>query len=219
MPEKVTKITKPSTDDFKKGRKLFFVPLIYRGKDSPTEYLGKFENYWKQVEEHLADLESKLGKVSRIYHELVSSAEDQGVKAIEGLNNGSHRIVKSRVKKGTRMEALEDSEVLTEFMDWSRCLAIGLQNQKVADTVYQSYVEAGKRRNESIAKRLDETLKPDEIGILFMQEGHQVQFPAGIEVFYVAPPALDEINRWLRDHEPRKMEESEAKQKDKEESK
>ena len=73
--------------------------------------------------------------------------------------------------------------------------------------------------NEFIAKRLDETLKPDEIGILFMREGHQVQFPADIQAFYVAPPALDEINRWLRDHEPRKMKDSDTKQKDKEESK
>lgn len=86
-------------------------------------------------------------------------------------------------------------------------MAIGLQNQKVLITVYQSYVEAGKRRNEFIARHLDETLKPDEIGIMFMREGHQVQFPPGIEVFYIAPPALDEIKRWLRHREAKQAEE------------
>jgi len=219
MPEKVAKIPKSSVKDFKKGRKLFFVPLIYQGKDSPADYLEKLEKYWKQVEEQLTDLESKLGKVSRIYHELVSSTGDEGVKAIEELNNGSHHIAKSRVEKGARMEAVEDGGVLTEFMDWSRCLAAGVQSQKVLDTVYQSYVEAGKKRNESISRRLDETLKAGEIGILFMREGHQVQFPAGIEVFYITPPALDEINRWLRDYESRKTKDSKAERKDKEEHK
>jgi hypothetical protein len=31
-----------------------------------------------------------------------------------------------------------------------------------------------------------------------ISERHQVQFPADIEVFYVAPPALDEFRRWLQ---------------------
>jgi hypothetical protein len=29
-----------------------------------------------------------------------------------------------------------------------------------------------------------------------ISERHQVQFPTDIEVFYVAPPALDEFRRW-----------------------
>jgi len=153
-----------------------------------------------------------------VYHELVSSSGDEGLKAIEGLNEGSYQVARSRVERGARMEAVEDGEALTEFMDWSRCLTMGLQNRKVLDTVYRSYTEAGKKRNEAISKRLDEKLKPDEIGILFMWEGHLVQFPAGIEVFYVSPPALDEINRWLRDYESQKPKESESKQKNKEEN-
>jgi hypothetical protein len=91
-------------------------------------------------------------------------------------------------------------------MDWTRCLAIGLQNQEVLTKVYESYAEAGKNRNEHIARQIDDTLKTDEIGILFMREGHQVQFSSDIQVFYVAPPALDEIKRWLRDQEVKRQE-------------
>jgi hypothetical protein len=86
-------------------------------------------------------------------------------------------------------------------MDWSRCLIIGLQNPKVVSKIYESYVEAGKKRNEYIARKIDESLQENEIGILIMRENHQVQFPADIQVFYVAPPALDEIKRWLREYE------------------
>ena len=37
------------------------------------------------------------------------------------------------------------------------------------------------------------------MALLFIREGHRVQFPPDIEVFSVAPPVLDEIHRWLRD--------------------
>jgi len=91
--------------------------------------------------------------------------------------------------------------LLTEFMDWTKCLAIGLQSRKAITTVYESYVEAQERRNSHIAKQIDETLQDNETGILLIREGHQVQFQSDIQVFYVAPPGLDEIKRWLRARE------------------
>jgi len=39
----------------------------------------------------------------------------------------------------------------------------------------------------------------DQAGLLFIREGHLAQFPKDIEVFSVAPPALDEIHRWQRE--------------------
>ena len=106
-----------------------------------------------------------------------------------------------RLEKEAELQAIEDIELLTEFMDWSKCLIIGLQNPKVITKVHESYIEAQKKRNEEILKRLDETLKQGDVGLLFMREGHQLQFPSDIEVFYVAPPALDEIKRWSRSQE------------------
>jgi len=201
VSEELGKIEKPAAEGFKKGRKLFFVPLIFAGKESPSDYVEKLEKYWIQVEEQISDLELKLGRTSRLYHELIPSGGEQGLKALKDLNEKSFQVVERRVEKGAQLEATEDADLMTEFMDWSRCLSVGLQNQKVVATVYQAYTEANKKRNEFIPKHIDETLKPDEIGVLFMREGHQMQFPSGVEVFYVAPPALDEINRWLRDRE------------------
>jgi hypothetical protein len=50
-----------------------------------------------------------------------------------------------------------------------------------------------------MATKISETLKGDEAGLLFIREGHSVQFPSDIEVFSIFPPALDEIHRWYRD--------------------
>ena len=201
MSEKLGKVEKPSLEGFKEGRKLYFVPLIYRGQESPEEYLEKFNRYWNEVENQMSVLEQKLGKVDKIYHELISVSGEDGVKAIKELSDKSYEIIKNRIDKGAQLAAAEEGDLLTELMDWSKCLATGLQSQRIFTQIYESYTEASKKRNEYIGRQIDKTLKADEIGILFMREGHQVQFPQDIQVFYVAPPALDEIRRWLRDRE------------------
>ena len=125
--------------------------------------------------------------------------------AVKDLNEKSHNLIQTTMIKGAQMEALEDGNIMTEFMDWSRCLLIGLQNPDVIKSIYDSYMESGKKRNEYIAGKIDETLDSDEIGILFMRENHQIQFPSDIQVFYVAPPALDEIKRWIREQEQQQI--------------
>jgi len=201
MAEELGKIEKPAVDSFKKGRKLFFVPILYSGEGTPEEYIKLLNKYWQQVGRQLDDLSLKLGTVNRIFHEMIDAGGEQGMSAIKELNERSFNIIKSFIDKQASMEALEDSGLLTEYMDWSRCLMIGLQNPGVNSKVYESYIEAGKKRNEEINKKIDETLKENEIGILMMRENHQVQFPADIQVFYVSPPALDEVKRWSREQE------------------
>ena len=207
MSQELGKIEKPEAEEFKKGRKLYFVPLIYCEKEAQAEYLERFNKYWNQVENQVSSLELKLGKIDKIYHELIAVGGEDGVNVIKDLNDKSYQIVENRLDKGTQLEATEEAEILTEFMDWSRCLVLGLQNQKVFTKVYEYYTEASKKRTEHIAKKIDETLKEDEVGVLFMREGHQVQFPSDIKVFYVVPPALDEIKRWLRDREAKSQRE------------
>ena len=84
-------------------------------------------------------------------------------------------------------------------MDWERCLLFGFLSRGAAEKVSDLYRESAGKRYEYIARRINETLEPNEVAILFIREGHHVQFPQDIEVFMVAPPALDAIHRWLRD--------------------
>lgn len=201
MAEELGKIEKPPVEKFAKGRKLFFVPLLYVSEDMPEEYIKLFDRYWEQVQSQVTELGNKLGAVHRVYHELIAVAGEEGQKAIENINQRSSGLINACLEKKASLEAVEDSDILTEFMDWSRCLMVGLQNPGVANKVYDAYMETGKKRNEAIARRIDETLQDDEVGLLLMRESHQVQFPTDIQVFYVSPPALDEIKRWLREQE------------------
>jgi hypothetical protein len=201
MAEELGKIEKPAVDTFKKERKLFFVPVIYYNQESPADYIKILNKYWEQVGRQLEELTAKLGDVKKIYHEMIDIGGEQGASSIKEINEQSYNIIKLYMGKNAQLEALEDSGLLTEFMDWSRCLMIGLQNPNVVSKVYESYIETGKKRNEGISRKIDDSLLDDEIGILLMRENHQVQFPGDIQVFYVSPPALDEIKRWAREQE------------------
>ncbi|MHB8105181.1 MAG: hypothetical protein ACYDG5_06535 [Dehalococcoidales bacterium] len=207
MTQELGKIEKPPVESFKKGRKIFFVPVIYPGEESPDDYVEKFNRYWEQVEKQITELSQKLGEINKVFHELIASAGEEGVTTLKDLNNAGYKIIKNCLDKNATLEAFEDADILTEFMDWSRCLMIGLQNPKVITKIYESYSETSKNRNESLARKIDESLKENEIGMVLMRENHQVQFPADIQVFYVSPPALDDIKRWIREREQSAKEE------------
>lgn len=199
MSEQLGKIEKPAVEEYKKkGRKLYFIPLIFIPKNPEEEFVKIVNRYWEEVEVQLTSLEKKLGEAICIYHELVPIGGEKGAKIIEELNKGSYQIVKSRLDRGASLLPIEEEEILTEFMDWSKCLTIDLQNQKVSAKIYEFFTDVQQRRNRHIEKQIDETLKENETAILLMQEGHQIQFPQDLQVFYIAPPVLDEAKRWIR---------------------
>ncbi|MFC2020204.1 hypothetical protein ACFLU1_00185 [Chloroflexota bacterium] len=199
MAEELGKIEKPEAGKFENKRKLCLVPLLYSWQDAPAEYADKLNLYWQQVSEHVANLESKIGKVNRIFHESITEAGEEGLKILEKLSPSSCQIASEKCQSGAQLEAVEDMELVGESMDWERHLLIGFISQKVAQMVSGFYTEASRKRYEHIAGRIDETLKDNEVALLFIREGHLVQFPPDIEVFSVVPPVLDEIHRWFRD--------------------
>jgi hypothetical protein len=199
MAEELGKIDRPEARRFEGKTKIYLVPLIFQGKDAPVEYVDKFNLYWEQAKEHVIKLETKIGWASRIYHESITVAGEDGLKVMEKLSPESYQITIEKCHNGAQLEAVEDEELLKEAMDWERCLLLGFMSEKVARKVSEFYLEASRNRYQHIAHRIEETIKPGEAGILFIREGHMIQFPEDIEVFSVAPPVLDEIHRWLRD--------------------
>lgn len=199
MGEQLGKIEKPAAEGFKDNKKIYLVPLVYLSDGAPPEYKEKCDRYWQQVAEQLAKLEGTIGKVRWVYHESVSQSGEDGMKVVERASPGSYDIAKGKCDQGAVFEAMEDKELLEETMDWERCLLLGFMSQRVAGKVFEFYGEASGKRYEFMARRISETLHDKEAGLLFIREGHRLQFPDDIEVFSVFPPALDEIHRWVRD--------------------
>ncbi|MFC1941388.1 hypothetical protein ACFLWL_03185 [Chloroflexota bacterium] len=214
MAEELGKLEKPEAGQFKGKRKLYLIPLLFYWEGAPAEYTEKLNLYWQQVGEHVANLESKMGKVKRVYHESISLAGEEGLKVLEKLNPTGCQIIRDKCQSGAQLEATEDKELAEESMDWERHLLMGFVSQKVAKMVSDFFSEALRSRYEHIAKQINETLKDNEAAMLFIREGHMVQFPSDIEVFSVVPPALNEIYRWLRDRPSVNEEGKEADKKD-----
>ena len=197
MSETLGKIEKPEASQFKLGRKLFFVPLIFKSIEKDESLSGLASRYWGEVENQIDGLESKLSAVKKIYHEMLVGDDDS--RHLSELSSGSEKLVGILKNRGGALTYIEDPEVLGEFLDWGRCISIGLHSPVVFEKVYKSYEEAEHKRLELLAKKIDETLGADESSVLFMREDHRLQYPADIQVFYVAPPSLDAIQRALRE--------------------
>ena len=192
-------IQKPEAERFKRGRKVYLVPLFVAPPEPPEDLQQMLERYWSGAQEHIGRLESALGPINRIYHETVFLSGEEGAKLVEELNPRGFPLVRTRWQAGAELEATEDEAMVEETSDWQRCLSVGLISHKASSTVFQAYLEVTNRRYEHIASRINETLKEDESAILVIGDNHRVQFAADIQVFYVAPPALDELRRWLDD--------------------
>jgi hypothetical protein len=199
MAEQLGRIERPLVERFRGGRNLLLVPLVFGLPDTEGEGPEKLNAYWRQVEEQVSGFESKLGPVNHIYHELVTEAGEAGISLVEKLSQGSHGLAKARCESGASLEVTEDEEVLQEVMDLQRCLMLPLASEGVSGQLEQWFTDSRRKRYEYIARQIDETLLNAELGLLVISEGHQVQFPEGIEVFYVAPPGLDDLRRWIRD--------------------
>ena len=199
MTQPLSQFPKPEAEQYKGRRKLFLVPMFAFPPDIPEDGQKLLERYWSEVRDHIENLERSLGSVSHVYHETVFSEGDDGLKLVEGLNPGACSFIQAMCRSTATLEATEDRALVEENSDWQRCLSIGLMSQKAMSTALEGYRETMQRRFEHIGSRIDETLKEDEAGALFIREDHRVQFPSDVQVFYVAPPVLDALKRWIDD--------------------
>ena len=133
-----------------------------------------------------------------VYHENLTEGAEPGLQQLEMMHQPSLGLVRAKCPEGAALEATESIELLSEVIDLQRCLMLPLVSAKVAGQLGEWFNECNRSRYEHIANRIDATLGHDQTGLLFIGERHQVQFPQDIEVFYVAPPALDELRRWLQ---------------------
>ncbi len=213
----VGKIDKPEAEGFREKKKIYLVPLIFCGKDAPQDYVSHFESYWDSILSYLQNLEQKIGKVNRVYHEFVSISGGEALGEVEKMNQGSYRVVKDKCDQGAILEATENKSVMEESLDWQRCFMIGLMSDRAREIVSEFYLEATTKRYQDIAQKVEETLKEGETGLLLISENHQIQFPENLEVFNVFPPELDLIHRFIRDW--RKEEKVEREEKPEKETK
>ena len=198
MTQPLGQIKKPSQSLYTNKRKLLLVPnfLLPGNTEEQKKILGQ---YWQDLIEPIQNLEKSLEKISHIYHELLYLDQENWLTAISNINPHGHSLVETLVREGAQLEITEDRELLAESTDWQRCLSIGLVSQSVITQATEGFQKTTKLRYESIANTIDKTLKENETGILFISEGHAIQFPSDIEVFYVTPPSVENVKNFIQE--------------------
>ena len=201
MAEALTRITRPAAGNYQGKRKLLLVPLLHVPVPPdaiPPDGAEIIARYWEQVDVQTRAVQNALGSVTRVYHENMPEGGTDGLGYLEAVAQGSHPLVKSLTDAGAALENTESMETMAETLDLQRCLMQPLLSQTVASRLQEWLGEANRQRYDYIANAIDATLPEDETGLLLINERHQVQFPADLEVIYIAPPALDEFRRWLQ---------------------
>ena len=220
MTTPLSQMPKPEAEQYSESRKLFMVPAIVFPSEAPDEAQRLQESYWNEVRDHIENLERSLGQVARVYHETVFTDGDEGMTLVQTLNPKASPFIQAMCRSSAKLEATEDRELVEESSDWQRCLSFGLMSSKVRALALGSLRDVTAKRYEHVSARIDETLQEGEVGALFASEEHRIQFPADVQVFYVAPPSLDALKRWINDQmrPPAAEPEPDAGQTDAEES-
>ena len=193
----LSQIPRPSASSYEGRKNLFLVPNYVAAPGLPQEALELIEKYWSEVRDSIGNLERTLGSVSKVYHEMVCAEGDEGLQHLEVLNPTACTLVRAMCQSTATMRQLEDGELVAEHSDWQRVLTMGPASQKVLQTSLEGYQETLAARYKGIADRITEDLAVGDCAVLFIREDHQVQFPTEVQVFYVAPPSLDALKRWL----------------------
>lgn len=197
MSQNLGRIERPSASHYEGKRKVLLIPLPYESPDMPEEGVELLDRFWAQVRSQIASLERQLGQVQHIYHVAVTSSGDAGLQRVREVMPRSSSLVEAWWQAGAVVESTEDEEVFLEALDLQRCMMLPFASQKVSRKLEEWLVEATRRRWETVAQRIHESLDENEVGLAVLDERHQVQFPGDVEVIYVSPPALDEYHRWL----------------------
>jgi hypothetical protein len=201
---KLGKIEKPKISDIGKSRKLFCIPLIpqLNKKDLTTDLKNSIKEFWIQVASKIEELK-RIGKVSFVFVESVTKDGKPGLDMAKQISEEFYKIVKEKVENGTKLVTVENEEIFNEFLDWSLCLSMIRRSQKVFTKVLEFHKDTRDRRNKEIAKKIDETLKKSDCGMLLMTDENRLQIQpilsSDIQVFLIHPPAYNDVMRGFRE--------------------
>ena len=193
----IGKIEKPLAKDIMAKRKAYLVRLMPPLAGVRKDYQTLSREYWREVEEHLAQLELKAGIVKKIYAEGIPGKGEDAKVAIQNAYPLTSEIVTLRLNSGAKFDLMEDEEILASVIDWSRFLESPFASRKVADKATAFYTEAVTERVRFQTKTLDKGLGQGEAALVFVGS-FEINLPKGIERFVISPPALDKIDHWMR---------------------
>ncbi len=214
------KIEKPEAQTFSHKRKLYMVPTL------PFEELAlqfdldvaKIERFWGEVREKIDHFVSTYGNISTLYFEGINEIEEIDAGFLEkfGKDSNHYRLIKSLVDRGAKLKGIEKEDNLRLskllFEEYSRSflpeikeLHEGFFGKNIDFEGWRAYLvkriqETQDEMSRFASRIIGDTLGEEGIGVLIITEGRPIEFPQGVDVFQIRPPAFDEIARKMREN-------------------
>ncbi len=212
------KIDKPEAASFKSRHKLYVIPTL------PFEELAlefkietaKVERFWGEVREKIEYFVSTYGEISVVYVEGIHEGEKAGIELFEkfGKESNHYKLMKNLIEKGAEIRGIDKADSLRLsrllFEEYSKSFLPEIK--ELHQGFFGKEIDFDGWR-EFLVKKIQETqdemtkftsnligeLKEDTNGVLIVTDGRPVEYPQGMDVFMIRPPAFDEIARNIRD--------------------
>lgn len=191
-------------------RRLIYVPIVHTMANMGSEAEALEEEYIKRygaegwarsrriIEEVWEGIRGRLLSLSLDYHRVriyqdglpVSGKELEIAREVARKGSKNYEIILWLIEQGATLEGTESPILLLEEYHAIKRItqAEDEAERKAAEEKYaQESARILKERNQFIARRIDETLKDGEVGLLFIGILHQVDhlLPKDIEVTYL----------------------------------
>jgi len=195
----IARMGKPEAAYYRDKKKIYFVRNLYLPQNATDKYKSIFFRYWNEVEEHLAKLEV-AGKISKIFCESIYMSGEDAMKVLSSMNIRLEQIVKEKIDAGAELLPLESRDIFATYIDWYNCIAV-VRTRKVHETIHTFLDETIKKRFEHIKSVLHEHIGDREAALLIMrdEDRERLMLPDDIELFFVTPPAYDDLQQFIRD--------------------
>jgi hypothetical protein len=154
------------------------------GERKWRERTEEYDAVWRTIEDAIAALRLDLTRVKLYQDSLpVCGAEAALVAELAAQGSHNHQLLQRLAAGGARLVGAESPALLLEEYRL-------LQSPERSQAQEAALLE---QRDEFIARRIDETLEDDEIGLLFMGALHHVAsfLPPRIEVDYLRLAAAE----------------------------
>lgn len=193
------KISRPDIEKYKDKKKIYFVRNIYLPQNATDKYKNIFKRYWQEVDEHLDKLEH-AGKITDIFCESIYMTGEKAMEVLNSMNPLMKKIVEKKIDAGAKFIPLEDEEIFGAYIDWNNSLML-VRSEGVYKTVHNYLKKTAKDRLKHMSSVLTKNISKGEAGLLIMreEERQQLDLPHDIEVFFVMPPAYDDLIHFIND--------------------
>ena len=175
-------------------RTLIIIPKMFNQEEFrmltgiiPDDFEKTSKEFWDYIEEKLVPL---IHTIKRVYCIVPLEIITKHIKSSE---NGEYLIFRKLIENNSELIYVEDKLLVSEVEGW-------LEMMKTTKTagVIELYEDSVKERNNYIIKKIDQTLKVGEIGVMITNLNHKLPLPEDIRLIKMCRfNPEDYLTRWV----------------------